>query len=325
MPLFRNTKDIDIKTKIIDVEYVAICSAVIRVSALKDVGLMDERFFIFWDDMEWGLQFKKMNYRVVAVLTSVAYHNPFTEKRNPMIDFYYGKRNAMLTYAKHFNPYNRNFLFYKYVRYIFKLFIFFGLTHRPELMLLGFSGVFDFMIGRWGKKEIKLSKKKNLSYTFSNDIQKVILLLHGGDKESIIEILSKLKTLMPNNDFTLLIDDDRLDFYKSYVTKIVTIKRAENFNLKYVAINLFKILFKKYDLAINLNYQSPFSFAVKEVCSYDSASGEFYEDNNNLKNSWKLLTSVAAGELLAVLLTPFIFVKSLTYYYETQDINKLKK
>ncbi|MEZ4546227.1 MAG: hypothetical protein R3B51_00140 [Thermodesulfobacteriota bacterium] len=42
---------------------------------------MDERYFIFWDDMDWGLIFKRSGFKVVCAVNSVVYHEAFTEKR----------------------------------------------------------------------------------------------------------------------------------------------------------------------------------------------------------------------------------------------------
>ena len=135
-----------------EVDYVAICSALARTSALERVGLMDERYFFFWDDMDWGLQFKENGFKVVSVLSSIVYHPAFTEKRGIMADYYYGNRNSLLTYTKHMGLSNRISIFYRYLRHKCTSLIFLGLNGEEDTMKLGFEGILDFVVGRWGKK-----------------------------------------------------------------------------------------------------------------------------------------------------------------------------
>lgn len=42
------------------------CALLIRVSALKKVGLFDERFFLYYEDVDLSLRMKKMGYKTVV-------------------------------------------------------------------------------------------------------------------------------------------------------------------------------------------------------------------------------------------------------------------
>jgi hypothetical protein len=313
-PLFRNKKAIDIKTQIEDVDYVAICSALVRLSALKEVGLMDERFFIFWDDMDWGLQFKKNGYRVVAILNSIAYHPAFTEKRSALMDFYYGNRNSLLTYAKHFALLKRAMIFYSFLRYKCKVLTFLGFNGRRDVMKLGFESIFDFITGQWGKKELRSIPKEeeNTSCNFPKETNKV-LILNGGSANEIYDALNILKKLFPNATYTLLMTDDRLDIFNKGFEQIVVINTKIQYRLSSLSFIFFKILSNKHDIAVNFKYTSPFSYAAKRVYSFDSSKKQFREDKNNLNNIWKLILSTALGEVIAILLLPIVYTSSLKH------------
>ncbi|MGH7792170.1 MAG: glycosyltransferase family 2 protein, partial [Thermodesulfobacteriota bacterium] len=313
-PLFRNKKNIDIMTTIEDVDYVAICSALVRVSALKEVGLMDQRFFIFWDDMDWGLQFKKNGYRVVAILNSIAYHLAFTEKRSALMDFYYGNRNSLLTYAKDFAYLRRAIIFYSFLRYKCKVLTFLGLNGRRDVMKLGFESIFDFIRGRWGKKDLRnISKdEESKSCNFPEKTSKV-LILNGGNTNEIYDALGILKKLFPNAAYTLLMTDDRLDMFNFRFDQIVQINTKSQYNLSYLLFIFFKVLSNKYDVAVNFKYASPFSYAVNRAYTFDPSKKQFREDKSNLNNIWKLILSTALGEVIAMLLFPIVYALSFKH------------
>jgi GT2 family glycosyltransferase len=313
-PLFRNERNIQFKDKVQDVGYVAICSALVRLSAIEQVGLMDDRYFIFWDDMDWGLQFKQNNFRVVSVLTSVAYHPPFTEKRSAVVDFYYGYRNPLLTYAKHARLFQRLPIYFRHIRYRLKILLFLGLTGRSDMMLMGFTGFFDFIRGTWGGKTFTAKDKESthVKVDFRNEIKKIVLLNTGG-MEDIFKALKTVKSLFPEATCDLIIQDDRADIFSREFNNIVLIKREKQARLSYLLYLFVKIMFRNYDLAVIPNYSSPFSFAVSRTCNYDPLTGDLFYNNQNLANIWKLLLSVALGEAMSIILLPLVYLRSLTY------------
>lgn len=313
-PLFRNKKSLDVENEIEDVDYVAVCSALIKISALDNVGLMDERFFFFWDDMDWGLQFKENGYRVVAVLNSIVYHPTFTEKRSPLVDLYYGTRNALLTYAKHTNPLKRIPIFFNYMNWRSKSLIFWGISGRRDLMMMGANGICDFIMGKWGGKVLDTVPQK--TYDMPSELPKEakkILILNSGYRTEIFAALTQLKHFSPNADFTLLMYDDRLDIYNNTFKLIIKINSKKQHKLIHSLVIFAKILFKNYDFAVNSKDPSPFSFAVKKAYDFNYSTKEFIESKNDLKNIWKLILSSVLGELVGILLLPVIYISSLRH------------
>jgi len=314
-PLFRNEKEVDTSNTIYDVDYVALCSALVRTSAIEKVGLMDERYFLFWDDMDWGLQFKKHGFRIVAVLTSIAYHPPFTEKRSIFVDFYYGYRNPLLTYAKHTRLVKRILIYFKHLRYRSKILIFWGLNDRKDLMNLGLQGIYDFVVSRWGGREFGALSHKQTARTsalFTERASKIIVL-NTGNREEIYGALGGLRKLFPQARYTLLIEDDRMGIFPTGFDTIFKLRRDRQDSVLYLLPIFFKVLARNYDMAIIPNYPSPFSYAVKSACIYNPSSGTFSESNANRKNIWKLILATVIGEALGILLLPFVLMRSILY------------
>lgn len=51
----------------LDSDYITGCCLLMRRAALERVGLLDERFFLYWEDTDWGLRVKASGLRNVVV------------------------------------------------------------------------------------------------------------------------------------------------------------------------------------------------------------------------------------------------------------------
>jgi hypothetical protein len=264
--------------------------------------------------MDWGLQFKKNGYRVVAVLNSIVYHPAFTEKRSPLVDLYYGTRNALLTYSKHTNSVKRIPIFFNYMSLRSKSLIFWGLSGRTDFMTMGARGICDFILGKWGGRVFDTPHPK--IYDRPSKLPKEakkILILNSGYRTEIFEALTQLKHFFPKADFTLLMYDDRLDIFDDAFPLIIRINSKKTHKLVHNLAIFFRILFEKYDIAINSKDPSPFSFAVKKAYDFNYPTKEFIESKNDLKRVWKLILSSILGELVGILLLPVIYISSLRH------------
>ena len=82
---FAGTRDVDVQPA---------CSLLGRWELVKQVGFWDKRYFIYNDDGDWCLRFKKAGYRVVCDLDAIIYHEPWHAKLTPA-RLYYGQRNVI--------------------------------------------------------------------------------------------------------------------------------------------------------------------------------------------------------------------------------------
>jgi len=312
--LFQNTENEKIHGSIENVDYVAICSALIRTEILDIIGLMDERYFIFFDDMDLGIKVKKNGYRVVSVLSSVVYHHSFTENRSTLMDFYYGYRNCLLFGSKYLNRFNRIFVFYFFLRYKLKVLLFLGFNGRKDIMRMGIESILDFSRNKWGKKDNLYIEKKEPNINLDKNLNaRNILFLNGGNYEEILDCKNKIEEIYPKCTITLIISDDRLDLFQNYFKNITCFNFDKQNSTIYVGIIIAKLFFKNYDLAINFKYPSPFSFAVCKSYRYDYSDNRFKQDHNNSKNLWKLISSTIVSEITAIIFLPIIYFCSLRY------------
>jgi len=149
-PLNRNSKEKEYVN--VPVDYVAICSAIVRVDAIRCIGLMDQRLFLFWDDMEWGIRFKEHGYVVSVAAKSIVYHASFTERnRGATTYWYYGIRNPFLVYSNHTGIFQRAYIFYRSLRCHLHAFIFLKLNGQVIEAQFIKKALFDFLQNKWGK------------------------------------------------------------------------------------------------------------------------------------------------------------------------------
>lgn len=99
-PYYKNANKEDVP-ELVECDYVPACCLMVRIDALRSVGLMDEENFIYWDDIEWGYKFKLAGYKVGAYSKAIAWHKMGVATRSNTFGTYYFWRNRVkffLTY-----------------------------------------------------------------------------------------------------------------------------------------------------------------------------------------------------------------------------------
>jgi len=100
-PILRNKKDSGHKIPRL-VDYIHGCALMVRRRVIEEVGMFDERFFIYHDEVDWCLRMKKNGYEVWLVPTAHLYHKvtQAVGQHSPMM-IYYTARNKILFWMKH--------------------------------------------------------------------------------------------------------------------------------------------------------------------------------------------------------------------------------
>jgi GT2 family glycosyltransferase len=87
-----------------DVDWVAGCALWFRRAALERVGLLDERFFAYHEEVDWCARARRDDWRVVYAPSVVVSHTGRGSGGSPAsirIRKYFGARNSVLFAAKH--------------------------------------------------------------------------------------------------------------------------------------------------------------------------------------------------------------------------------
>lgn len=78
-------------------------ACLIKTEVLKHIGLPDERFFSYCEDLDWGWRANSLGYKVIFEKRAIVYHKFSSSwKNNELKKIYLGHRNALCTIIKNY-------------------------------------------------------------------------------------------------------------------------------------------------------------------------------------------------------------------------------
>ena len=145
---------------LMDVDYVAAASLLIRADVAKEAGLWRD-YFIHFDDVEWCLRIGKMGNRVVVSASSLIWHLSAAAKV-PTWVLYYDNRNILDLMTVHGASTADLHRVKKYIR---KKSVYYHLLGKSDLAELHDAALDDFESSQMGKKAIQLAAKQRPNKT----------------------------------------------------------------------------------------------------------------------------------------------------------------
>ena len=80
-----------------EVDFVTGCALLIRREALERVGLLDERFFMYYEETEWCVRIRRAGFRILHEPTAHLWHKiPLADRLDKPSVAYYMTRNRLL-------------------------------------------------------------------------------------------------------------------------------------------------------------------------------------------------------------------------------------
>jgi GT2 family glycosyltransferase len=87
------------------VDWISGCAILVRRSVIEDVGMIDARYFYFWEETEWCLRAGRAGWKIVHVPEAKLWHKGVQRDYRPKPTVtYYATRNRLMTLAKHHAP-----------------------------------------------------------------------------------------------------------------------------------------------------------------------------------------------------------------------------
>jgi GT2 family glycosyltransferase len=87
------------------VEWISGCAIMVRREVIEQVGMIDPRFFIYWEETEWCMRASKAGWKIMHVPQAKVWHKGVQRSYQPKPSFYYyATRNHFLVLAKHRAP-----------------------------------------------------------------------------------------------------------------------------------------------------------------------------------------------------------------------------
>ena len=87
------------------VDWISGCAMLVRRAVIQQVGMLDERFFYYWEETEWCVRAGKAGWRIMQVPAAKIWHKGVQRDYRPKpAVVYYDTRNRFLLMAKHRAP-----------------------------------------------------------------------------------------------------------------------------------------------------------------------------------------------------------------------------
>jgi len=87
------------------VDWVSGCAIMVRRAVIEQVGMLDERFFYYWEETEWCVRARRAGWTILNVPAARLWHKGVQRdyKPKPSVS-YYNTRNHLLMLQKHHAP-----------------------------------------------------------------------------------------------------------------------------------------------------------------------------------------------------------------------------
>jgi len=77
-----------------EVDWLMGSALMVKMEAIKKVGLLDERFFMYFEDVDWARRFWENGYKVVCFQKAQMYHYHYksSDKGRGALDLFFNKQ-----------------------------------------------------------------------------------------------------------------------------------------------------------------------------------------------------------------------------------------
>ena len=128
---------------------------IVKREAMEKVGLMPDCYFLYYEEYDWSMMFRRAGYEIWYEPACTIYHkeSKSTGKNSPL-KTYYITRNRLL-FAKRNIPICYRYFTYLYIGVIVALrdLIKYTIQKRRDLIGAVFTGIGDFLCGKFGQKK----------------------------------------------------------------------------------------------------------------------------------------------------------------------------
>ena len=131
-------------------DWITGCCMLLKTDLIKKVGLIDENFFAYYEDVDWSLRIKDLGYSLKLVNTSLVYHYGSKSSENSSFEgslspkvHYLNFKNHLYLLRKHHKKFNLlGLILYQFIKLFFYS-IYFILRFRFNKLRIIYKGLND--------------------------------------------------------------------------------------------------------------------------------------------------------------------------------------
>jgi len=141
-------------------DFISGCFAMFRSSALREVGLLDEQFFAYMEDVDLSIRIKNAGYKLSYIPQACIYHKVSTTiKVDSPFYLYFNMRNKILMLKKHCSPIERlaslPYLSFYFGRQLVRLTVKWRYWAGVKAVIWGIHDGFRGFVGKNGKGRLE--------------------------------------------------------------------------------------------------------------------------------------------------------------------------
>lgn len=208
-PFYKGYIDNEILPEVHDCDYVPACSMMVRVDAIRKVGIMDEGNFIYWDDIDWGYRFKLAGYRVVTDSKSLVWHKMGVAQKTNTFGTYYFWRNRVHFFIKYCSVEEVEEFALKLFDEIFESMYscnYIGKYSSTKTILMAVDDALNNIRGKALDNRIMEIEKIEDKFTDVVKDKNNIIVINNSEFKILRDIINKIKTVNESVNITIVTD-----------------------------------------------------------------------------------------------------------------------
>lgn len=130
----------------VDVSFITGCAFLIKASVVRQIGLLDEAFFLAYEDADWSIRARRAGYKAVYVPEARIWHREsytFRSANAKALRDYYNARNALILARKHARVYQWPSLIVCYLAHLLYRTCGYALLREPPRIRALYQGFCD--------------------------------------------------------------------------------------------------------------------------------------------------------------------------------------
>jgi Predicted glycosyltransferases len=218
---FQRAIDNESIPKELECDFVSACTLMANGSALKKIGVMDDEFYIYMDDIEWSIRVKQAGYKIAVCGDAKVWHEKQAVNAMPTNTFarYYLWRNKIHLFSKYVEENELGELTDNILRNTFNIIYGNEYKHYYEENKSVIYALEDFIHGVRGKAQEHKILPINYSYDpFRQVIQgnQRIRIYFDGDRsfheskrsyEALNKVLNRIKEIDPGTKILISVEN----------------------------------------------------------------------------------------------------------------------
>ena len=206
---YENEIDDEHIPEIVYCDYVPACSMMLRTSAVREVGIMKDDYFVYYDDIEWAWRFRLKGYQIAAISKSRVLHRfGMTDKRTTFAK-YYMERNRVRFFMQYIPVENREIFAERYLSELYRAVaacILKGDTAVAETAMYAMDDAVHGVVGKATPYKIKKRDPYvKLERVLSG--KESVELVYDGDVNSMGYAIQKIQSVIPDVRLSVTVPD----------------------------------------------------------------------------------------------------------------------